>query len=68
MRLESMKPTTDLEREIRREAHALAILEGMTMRQAVYVALQLWIKEAQKNDTGKSHQRTITLGNTLPRL
>ena len=54
MRLESMKPATDLERQIRREAHALAILGGMTMREAVYLALQLWIKEQHKNDTTRT--------------
>ena len=55
MRLESMKPTTDREREIRRQAHAKAIINGLTIRDAVYRALELWIKEVHNDDTGKSH-------------
>ena len=49
MRLESMKPTTDREREIRRQAHAQAILYSMTMRDAVYKALEMWIKEKHES-------------------
>jgi hypothetical protein len=52
MRLESMKPTTDREREIRRKAHAQAILYGMTMRDAVYKALEMWVNK--KNETMES--------------
>jgi len=51
MRLESMKATTEKEREIRRRSHALAILKGLTMRQAVYEALELWIKEGGKSES-----------------
>jgi hypothetical protein len=45
MRLESIKPQTQKETEIRRQAHAKAILKDITMRQAVYEALELWVKE-----------------------
>ena len=50
MRLESMKPQTPRETEIRRHAHAKAILSGKTMRQAVYDALELWIKEKEEHE------------------
>jgi len=50
MRLESMKPQTPREVEIRRRAHAKAILKGITMRQAVFEALELWIKEEEKGE------------------
>lgn len=52
MRLESMKSTTDKERQVRRQAHAKAILKGITMRQAVFEALELWVKE--KNESLES--------------
>ena len=52
MRLESIKPQTPRETEIRRQAHAKAILNGMTMRQAVFEALEQWVKE--KNETVES--------------
>lgn len=45
MRLESNKPTTPRETDIRRQAHAKAILTGITMRQAVFDALELWAKD-----------------------
>jgi len=45
MKLESVKPATPRERMIRRQVHAKAILKGLTMRQAVYQALELWLKE-----------------------
>lgn len=48
MRLESMKPQTPKEAEIRRQAHVKAILKGITMRQAVFEALELWLKEGEK--------------------
>ena len=44
-----MKPTTDREREIRRQAHAKAVLSGITMRDAVYKALELWIKSKHES-------------------
>lgn len=50
MRLESNKPQTPRETEIRRQAHAKAILEGKTMRQAVFEALELWLKEGEKHE------------------
>jgi len=48
MRLENTKPQTPGETEIRRRAHAKAILKGITMRQAVYEALEQWVNQ-QKN-------------------
>ena len=45
MRLETTPPQTPREAEIRRQAHAKAILKGITMRQAVFEALELWLKE-----------------------
>ena len=48
MRLECMKPTNEEERQIRRQAHAKAILKGITMRQAVFEALEQWVKEENK--------------------
>jgi len=45
MRLESSKPQTREETEIRRQAHAKAVLKGITMRQAVFEALAAWVKE-----------------------
>jgi len=45
MRLESIKAQTPRETEIRRQAHAKAVLKGITMRQAVFEALELWLKE-----------------------
>ena len=50
-----MKPTTPEERQIRRQAHAKAILKGLTMRQAVYEALEQWIKEDTEHGPGENH-------------
>jgi len=50
MKLESMNPQSPRETEIRRRAHAKAILEGKTLRQAVFEALELWLKEGEKHD------------------
>lgn len=50
MRLESMPPQTPREADIRRQAHAQAILKGITMRQAVYEALELWLKREEKGE------------------
>lgn len=50
MRLESMKAQTRKETEIRRQAHAKAILKGITIRQAVFEALEQWIKEEGKHE------------------
>lgn len=49
MRLESMKSQTPKETEIRRKAHAKAVLKCITMRQAVFEALALWLKEGEKH-------------------
>lgn len=49
MRLESIKPQTPRETDIRRRAHARTILKGITMRQAVFEALELWLKEGEKH-------------------
>ena len=43
-----MKPQTPREKEIRREAHIKAIRKGITLRVAVFEALELWIKEQDK--------------------
>ncbi|MBA7568672.1 hypothetical protein ES708_10406 [subsurface metagenome] len=48
-----MKPTTKNEAEIRRHAHAKAILKGITMRQAVFEALELWTKEEHEQPVGE---------------
>ena len=50
MRLESMPPQTPREAETRRTAHAKAILEGKTMRQVVFEALELWLKKEEKHE------------------
>ncbi len=39
------------ETEIRRQDHARAILWGITMRQTVYKALELWLKEESNAQT-----------------
>jgi len=49
MRVESVKPTTPREDAIRRQAHARAVLKGITMRQAVFDALELWLKKDDEN-------------------
>jgi len=50
VRLANNKPQTSRETEIRRQAHAKAILKGITMRQAVFEALELWLKEEEKHE------------------
>jgi len=50
VRLENIKPQTRKETEIRRQVHAKAILRGMTMRQAVYQALDQWVKEKHETN------------------
>jgi len=54
-RPESNKPQTPRETDIRRQAHAMAILKGLTMRQAVFEAMELWVKENNEKSTGKRH-------------
>lgn len=49
MRLESMKPTNEKEHQVRRQAHAKAILKGITMRQAVFEALEYWVKKQDES-------------------
>jgi len=43
-----MKPQTPREAEIRRRVHARAIIKGITMRQAVFEALELWLRKEEK--------------------
>ena len=50
MRLECMKSTNEKERQVRRQAHAKAILKGITMRQAVFEALEMWVKEKDESE------------------
>ena len=47
-----MNPVNEHEAKIRRQAHAKAILKGITMRQAVFQALERWVKE--KNESVES--------------
>jgi hypothetical protein len=54
MRLESIPPQTPRETEIRRRAHAQAVLQGKTMRQAVYEALELWIEKEQQHGPART--------------
>jgi hypothetical protein len=51
-----MKPQTRKETEIRRQAHAKAILKGITMRQAVFAALEMWIQEKHESMEGRRIQ------------
>lgn len=57
MRLESIPPTTDNERLIRRQAHVNAILKGLTMRQAVFEALEFWNDYQNKESTQNRHSQ-----------
>jgi len=43
MRPESVKPQTKEETDIRRRFHALAVLKGMTMREAVFKAMEFYV-------------------------
>ena len=47
MRFEDMKPSNEKEKSIRRRLHAKAILKGLTMRQAVFEALEVWLEKDQ---------------------
>lgn len=49
MRLHDMPAQTPTEVEIRKAVHVRAILEGKTMRQAVFEALELWLKKGEKH-------------------
>ena len=55
MRLESMKPTNEQQARIRRQVHAKAILKGITMRQAVFEALEKWVKEENEDGFQRNH-------------
>jgi len=48
MRPESVKPQTKEETLIRRRFHALAVLNGWTMREAVFKAMELMLKKEGK--------------------
>lgn len=50
MKLHDTPPRTPRETEIRRQVHARAVLEGKTMRQAVFEALELWLKRGEKGE------------------
>jgi len=45
-----MKPQTPREAVIRRQAHARAIIKGITMRQAVFEALEFWLRKEEKGE------------------
>lgn len=44
-----MKPANKKEAQIRRQAHAKAILHGITIRQAVFEALEIWVRRSDVN-------------------
>ena len=48
MKVQNLRPQTDKEREIRRHVHAKAILLGISMREAVFAAMELWLRESKK--------------------
>lgn len=52
-----MKPSNEKEKVIRRRVHAKAVLKGLTMRQAVFEALELWLKmdDGQEAEYWESH-------------
>ena len=54
MRLESTPPRTPREKEIRREAHIKALRAGITLRQAVFEALELWLKSEPSEQSKKT--------------
>jgi len=56
MRLHDTPATTPRERELRRLVHARAIIKGVTMRQAVFEALELWLRKEESYDTGSDHK------------
>jgi hypothetical protein len=47
MKFEDMKPSNDKEKAISRRVHAKAILKALTMRQAVFEALEVWLEKDQ---------------------
>ncbi|MBA7569801.1 hypothetical protein ES708_11542 [subsurface metagenome] len=54
MRLHDMPAQTPGEVDIRKKVHIRAILEGKTMRQAVFEALELWLKEGERHGPKKT--------------
>lgn len=48
MRIENIKATTKEEKDIRKRVHAQAILKGLTMRQAIFQALEAWAIKHEK--------------------
>ena len=50
-----MKPATPEEKIIRRMAHGKAVLMGITIRDAVYKALELWVKEETSDGSERGH-------------
>ena len=57
MRLENVRAVTDREKSIRRQAHAKAILKGLTMREVVFKALELWLN--QDNEQQKVTEKEV---------
>lgn len=53
MRFENYKPSTEKEKELRRRVHARAILNDLTMREVVFAALELWLKESDAQQAAK---------------
>ena len=52
-----MKPQTTRETKIRRQAHAKAILKNITIRQAVYLALEQWVRDLPDDYTRSARAR-----------
>ena len=48
MRLENIQSATKKEKDIRRRVHAQAILKDITMREAIFQALELWALKNEK--------------------
>jgi len=51
-----MPAQTPEEFELRRRVHARAIIKGVTMRQAVFEALELWLRKEEQHDTRSDHK------------
>lgn len=49
MRIESIKAATEKEKDIRRRVHAQAVLKGITLKQALFQALELWLLKNEKH-------------------
>jgi len=48
MRLENVKAQTEKERDIRKRVHAQAIMKCITMRDAIFQALEEWVLKNEK--------------------